>query len=336
MSTAPSGAPLLLGAAAATHDLRHEGRAHLLARHFDLVVPEYEMKWDQVAPRPAARDAVAADALVTFAGAHGLACRGHALWWHGAVPAWLAGAGRAAVRAEALAHLAWIAGRYAGRLHSWDVVNEPLDLANGRSDGLRASPFLDAFGPGYLALAFREAARTDPGALLVLNEMGLEYDSPDAAAKRRAMLRLLERHLAAGVPIQGLGLQSHLDAADRPRAHPALQAFAREVEALGLRLLVTELDVSDARCPRDRAARDRMVAQAYWAYLSGLLEACRPAAVVVWGVSDARTWLATSHPRPDGAPVRPLPFDRAGRRKAAFAALAAALGRGEGARAGHT
>lgn len=332
MSTTPPGAPILLGAAATTHDLRHEDRARLLARHFDLVVPEYEMKWDQVAPRPTGCDAAAADALVAFARAHGLACRGHALWWHGAVPAWLTGAGQAIVRAEALAHLKWIVGRYAGRLHSWDVVNEPLDLANGRSDGLRASPFLDAFGSDYLALAFHEAARIDPSTLMVLNEMGLEYDSPDAEAKRRAMLRLLERHLGAGVPIHGLGIQSHLDAADKPRAHPALQAFAREVEALGLRLVVTELDVSDARCPRDRAARDWMVAEAYRAYLSGLLEACRPAAVVVWGLTDARTWLATSRPRPDGAPVRPLPFDRAGRRKAAFAALASALGRGKGVR----
>lgn len=204
-----------------------------------------------------------------------------------------------------------------------EAENEPLDLNHGRSDGLRASPLLDAFGPRYVGAAFRAVAEADPGAVLVLNEMGLEYDSADAERKRRAMLTLLERELAAGSPIHTLGLQSHIDAGHQPRHNPGLAAFLREVAGMGLSVLITEIPVSYWRCRR--AERDAMVADAYRWHIELVLESCPTLAVTTWGLADARTWLSESRPRLDLAPVRPLPLDRMFRRKAAWYAIYTAL-----------
>jgi endo-1,4-beta-xylanase len=82
----------------------------------------------------------------------------------------------------------------------------PSISRRGREDGLRASPFLEAFGPDYIGIAYRAAAEADPAAVLVLNEMGLEYGSEAAERKRRALLGLLNRELARGTPIQAVGI----------------------------------------------------------------------------------------------------------------------------------
>jgi endo-1,4-beta-xylanase len=316
----------LFGTALATTDLSWEPYRGAILRDCNLVTPEYELKWDAVASPTGRAGYRGFDDLLAFAAGNGLAVHGHTLWWHGSVPQDLRATEGKSFAEAALGHLERTVRRYAGRLRSWDVVNEPLEPADGRGDGLRASPFLEAFGAAYVGMAFRDAASLDPGAILVLNEMALEYASPDAERKRRLTVALLERELSAGTPIHALGIQSHLDAADQPPQHPELRAFLREVNRLGLSVMVTEMDVSDAGCPRDRRQRDRMVADTYRAYLELVLEESRVLSVSTWGLSDRRTWLHSHRPRPDGSPSRPLPLDRALRRKPAWHAVAAALG----------
>lgn len=314
------------GAAVTTGDLADVELSLALTRHCEIIAPEYEMKWRELAPSEGAYRWDASDRLVEWAREAGIACRGHTLWWHGSTPDWLTHVSPAVFAAAALAHLEAVMTRYAGRLHSWDVVNEPLAEGDDVFAGLRDTPFSRAFGAGLMREAFRRAAEIDrAGTPLVLNEMGLEYKGPEAGAKRRAMLRLLERERAAGTPIHCLGLQAHLDAADRPIAHKPLRDFLREVAALGVRLMVTELDVSDARCARDLRVRDAEVAAAYREFLDMVLDECEPVAVMTWGLSDKRTWLAEARPRADGAAVRPLPLDRDCRPKAAFRAVTRAL-----------
>lgn len=312
---------LLFGSALCTADLDDPAFEAALLRECGLLVPEYEMKWDWIAPGPEDRRFDEADRLAAFAARHGLALHGHAIWWHGAVPAWTDGLDDRAFARAALEHLDAAALRYAGRVRSWDVANEPLDVAHGRADGLRASRFLDALGPGWVGLAFREAAKRDPGALLVLNEMGLEYEGGEAQAKRLAMLALLERERGAGAPIHVLGIQSHLDAASRPGRHPELRAFLREVGASGLAVMITELDVDDRRVPGSVADRDEAVADAYRAFLDLVLEEAPVLSVATWGLSDRRSWLRAGEARPG----RPLPLDRSLRRKPAWRAIAGAL-----------
>ena len=162
-------------------------------------------------------------------------------------------------------------------------------------------------------------------ALLVLNETGLEYGGPAAETKRRCMLRLLARELAAGTPIGCPRLQSHLDAMDNPGGGAEFMALLREVADLGIPIMITKLDVSDTSCPNDIPVCDRIVADAYRVFLNTVMAQAAPLTVVTYALSDRQSWLADARPRADGASVRPLPLDSRLGNKMAMTALQDAL-----------
>ncbi|HEY8381157.1 MAG TPA: endo-1,4-beta-xylanase [Microvirga sp.] len=312
---------LLFGTAVKGALLDSPGYRAALLRECSLLTAEYEMKWDAIA----AAGYGAADRLLAFAETEGLAVHGHTLWWHESVPGDVP-AEPPAFAAAARDHLATTVARYAGRVRSWDVVNEPLNLADGHPRGLRRSPFLEHLGEDYIGEAYRLAARCDPATILVLNEMGLEYAGPAADDKRRAALALLSGELARGTPIHALGIQAHLDAAEHAWSdHSGLRAFLREVTDLGLAVMITEMDVTDRASPRAISQRDAEVAAAYRRFVTLVLEECRVLSVATWGLMDSQSWLPGFRPRPDGAPMRPLLLDSAFRRKRAWAAMREAL-----------
>jgi len=211
-----------------------------------MLVPESELKWNRVHPEPDRFDFSGADWLADFARSHGMRFRGHALVYFQNEPGWVASASGGGGPARALrAHIAAVAGRYAGRVHSWDVVNEILELNDHRRDGLRRTPLLDRLGPDFVPLAFQAAAAADPKALLVWNENQLEYDVAYQEARREEVLRLLQGWRAAGVPIQALGIQSHLRQHATAFNANRYRAFLGQVAALGLKVIISELDVFD-------------------------------------------------------------------------------------------
>ncbi|MBP0492633.1 endo-1,4-beta-xylanase [Pararoseomonas indoligenes] len=295
-----------------------------------MVVPGLELKWAGHRPSPEGFDFRDADVMVRFAEEQRKALRGHALVWHEALPPWFAGAptDAAGMRALLERHIRTVAGRYAGRMHSWDVVNEPVEPWYRRPDGLRDTPFLRALGPGYIDLAFRLAHEADPAARLVLNEYGLEMPTEDNAARRAAVLALLRGMRARGVPVHALGIQAHLSAANARSFDPSvLRNFIRDVAALGLEVYVTELDVTDRGLPPEIPARDAAVARCYRAFLDAVLAETAVRVVVVWGISDRYTWMNDSPNarREDGLPVRAHPYDQDFRPKPAWHAMADAF-----------
>ena len=208
-----------------------------------------------------------------------------------------------------LSHINTVVTRYAGRTHSWDVINEAMLPSDKRSDGLRIVPWLELVGPDYIEMAFRAAAEADPQALLVWNENWLEEDTVGAEHKRAYFLQNLKRLRSRGVPIHAIGLQSHLKADHTNIGGPQFKQFLDRVSDLGLKILVTELDVADSSLPNDIATRDQAIADMYYQYLNAVLSQKAVIAVLTWGLSDKYTWIADKNPRSDNAPVRPLPFD---------------------------
>jgi hypothetical protein len=123
-------------------------------------------------------------------------------------------------------------------------VNEVLEPGSHRPDGLRASPWLENCGAGYLDLAFRTAAVADPKALLIWNENYLEISNGYGNAKRAAMLRLLDGMLARGVPVHGIGIEAHLRAEQAEVLGDAgYELFLAELARRGMKIFITELDV---------------------------------------------------------------------------------------------
>jgi endo-1,4-beta-xylanase len=303
----------------------------LVRRECAALVTENELKWGNICDAPGEYDFSHADAIVDFAAANRIAMRGHTLLWYYRTPRWFRELPDAATaEREMLNHIAAVAGRYRGRMRLWDVVNEPFEPAHGRADGLRGAIFVDKVGTHYLALAFHAAREADPAARLLLNEYGIEYDSPADDTKRRVILHHLERLKRDGVPVELLGIQGHLEIGVKPFSAKKLRHFLAEVAGMGIELAVTELDVVDAAAPSDIARRDRMVADEYRRFLDVMLDEPAVRTVFTWGLSDRHSWLVRRESgentwRTDGLPPRPLPFDASLAPKPAWTSLSNCL-----------
>jgi len=301
---------LLVGCAVVPEKLSDEpAYANTIAQQANLLVAENAMKWKALRPSPDKYNFAPADAILAFANAHGQRMRGHNLCWHEALPDWFqATATRDNARRLLTDHIRHVAGHFAGKLHSWDVVNEAIEVKDGRPDGLRKSPWLELVGPDYIEIAFRTARMADSTALLTYNDYGIELDTPDQEEKRAKVLALVKGLRLRGVPIHAVGVQSHLTAGEGvPGA--GLRDFIREVAALDMQVFVTELDVSDYKITGSVKERDAAVAKLYGDYLDLLLAEPNVTAVLTWGITDKYTWLDHQHPRSDGQPQRCLPFD---------------------------
>jgi len=318
---------LIFGSAAQSKHLElDKSYADVFSREVGLLVPEKELKWHAVHPSPDRFDFGPADWLLHFAQQHDMLFRGHTLAWHVNNPGWLQDTlNHSNARQILVKHIQTVVGHYAGKAHSWDVVNEVIQPSDGLTDGLRENIWLSNIGPEYMDIAFRAAAEADPKALLFYNETNLDYEIPEQETKRQNMLKLLSRLKSAGVPVQGLGIQAHLRGKEAHFNPKKMLRFVRDVAGLGLKIMVTEMDVSDQGLPPDPSARDREVAKAYYDYLSTILQEKAVLGVITWGVSDRYTWVASSKPRKDARPARPLLLDANLGRKLAWEAMAKAI-----------
>jgi endo-1,4-beta-xylanase len=278
----------------------------LAATQLTCVTPENAMKWGSVEPLRGEYDWDRADALVAFAKAHGQKVRGHTLVWHSQLPLWLINGAFSPdeLRRLMVAHIAAEAGRYRGAIYAWDVVNEPFtDDGNWRN-----SIWREAMGPDYVAIALKAARAADPDAKLYVNDYNVESAGP----KMRALYDLVASLKRDGVPIDGVGLQSHFVAGKTPADFGAVvQKFA----SLGVDVAVTELDLR-IRLPADDKA---LAAQAddYASVVRACRETPRCVGVTTWGITDDRSWVPSFFSGYGAA----LPFDENYRPKPAVAAI---------------
>jgi endo-1,4-beta-xylanase len=310
--------------------------ARLVAREAGLLVPEYEAKFAALQPEEGRFDTAPLDALLAWARRNGKPVRGHALVWHQDLPGWAQAAlaeGPRRARAVLDAHLDRVLAHTADRILDWDVVNEPVanppgsDVPEPPGGGeLRATPWLRALGPDYVAIALRAARERAPTLRLTLNDYGVEADTPSAEEKRRRLLRLLRALRGNNVPLDAVGIQGHLQLREPFRA-AVFRDFVRQLRALDLQVAVTEMDVREPRPPAgDFVARDRAVAQRVHAFASAAFEG-GARTLLTWGISDRWSWL---HRDPavalaPGDVHRGLPFDWELNRKQMWHALARAF-----------
>jgi len=300
-----------IGSAVRTGPLQQDERYRdALRTEFGSVTPEDAMKWARVEPQPGQYRFEAADAVVDFAGRHGQFVRGHTLVWHRSVPSWLTEGGFTAeqVRGILRHHIEVMVSRYAGRVGAWDVVNEAFN-----EDGtLRGSFWLQRLGPGYIADAFRWAHAADPSAALYLNDFNVEWTAP----KSNALHALVRDLRAQGVPVHGVGLQSHV-LVTTPFAD--LARTIRRFADLGVDVALTELDV---RMPLPvTAAKLADQAGVYSRGVRACLSVDRCRSITVWGFTDAHSWVPESIPGWGAATVT----DETLRHKPAYCAVYQAL-----------
>lgn len=307
-SPATGGIPF--GAAVRT-DLLYDDPAYKKAilDHCQMIVGEGGLKWFDLRPDRHSFDFTQSDRQLAFAEEHGLEMRGHTLAWYAAMPEWtetIASAEEA--RRELVGHIQTVVGRYKGRIRSWDVCNEPIADNPTREAPIRDSIWQRHLGRDYIELALRTTAEIDPQARLVINDYDLEQATDAGRAKRKALLDLVRDLKTRNVPLHAIGIQGHIHAGI-PIDGTGLTAFVAELDAMGLGVLITELDVIDDTLPGPVAERDAATAAIANEFLGAIGAACRPEAVLTWGISDRHTWVPIWFARGDGLPNRPLPLD---------------------------
>jgi len=317
---AAADAGVRIGAAVDENALRDDpSYATVLAREFDAVTPENATKWGPLAPASTRYDWEDADAIVDFAAAHGQRVKGHALVWHQQLPSWVKSTMSAEELGAALKrHIEVTLERYRGRVYAWDVVNEAVDPST--ESGYTESLLYRILGPGYIADAFRWARAADPDVRLYYNDFGLERQG----RKADLVYALLRDLLDEGVPIDGIGLQSHLSMHRYP-SESHLRANIRRFADLGLAVNVSELDVRTLRVPGDRERRWEAQRVPFQQVVSVCATEPGCDAVTLWGFTDRYSWINVDAEEPDD----PLVFDRDYAEKPAYRGVLAGLA-GEG------
>jgi endo-1,4-beta-xylanase len=258
-----------------------------LAREFDVLTPENDLKFARMQPTRGVFTFAWGDSILAFAQANGMRMRGHTLVWHRQISPWVTGGTWTQDEAKAIMrdHIMNVAGHYRGRLAAWDVVNEAVD-----EDGsMRSSFWSRNVGDDYIDLAFRWAREADPVVPLFYND----YNTEGFNAKSDAVYALARGLKERGVPIDGVGFQAHFTAGGLPSKADLLANVAR-FAALGLKVHITELDIRI----RQPSTPDQLLQQAadYRRVAEVCLETPACEMIVIWGVSDADSWVPASFP----------------------------------------
>jgi endo-1,4-beta-xylanase len=287
---------------------RNRAYREIVAAQFSTVTPENEMKWDFIEPSRGEFNFDPADEIVDKAREAGQKVRGHTLIWWFQLPDWMKELDPAQVRAATREHIRRVMGHYEKDVGVWDAVNEPI-TDRGR---VRRSVFEQALGPDFIADAFRTAHTADPDAKLYLNEIGAEGINP----KSNRLYEVVRDLKARGVPIDGVGFQTHTNLKGLP---PDFVANMRRFKALGLDVAITEADVA-LKLPASDA--DLLKQAKIYARIVRSCLAVQCSSLTFWGFTDGRSWIPETQAGMGAATL----LDEELRPKPAFFAVQRALG----------
>ncbi len=282
----------------------------VLAREFNALTPENEMKFSSVRPSRAEFRYGRADSMVAFAVQNNMVVRGHTLAWYNQLSSWLTSGSWTTAEARALLdeHITNVVTHFKGRLAAWDVVNEAF--TDGSTPTLRSGFWADRLGRAYIEQSFRTAYAADANTPLYYNDYNIE----PVNAKSDSVYFMLSDFKARGVPVHGVGMQMHLIAGALPSLQSIADNFSRFAN-LGLKIQITELDIR-LPLPSTTAALATQ-AQNYRDIYNLCLQQPACDMVVTWGFTDRLSWV----PGTFSGQGEALLFDNAFQAKPAYTAV---------------
>jgi endo-1,4-beta-xylanase len=312
--------------------------AAIVEKQFNTITAENVMKWALIHPEPNDYNFAPADRFVDFGQKNKMFIVGHTLIWQNQIPAWVFKddtnniPDKETMLARMKDHIFTVVGRYKGRVNGWDVVNEALT----DSGQFQRTKWFHIIGEDFIAKAFEYAHQADPNAELYYNEYSLEMP-----AKRDACVRLVKDLKAKGLRIDGVGIQGHWGM--KYPTSRELDAFIDAFAALGVKVMVTELDIDVLPSATQYMGADINVRfelqKGLNPYVNGLPDDIQKkladryaelfaillkhkdtvSRVTLWGVYDKTSWLNNWPVR--GRTSYPLLFDRNYQPKPAFDAV---------------
>lgn len=252
---------------------------------FGALTPANTMKWEYSEPEPFVFTFEQGDVIADLARANGMLLRGHNCVWYNELPAWVTANNYTAAELAIIVadRCATLTTHYRGQAYAWDVINEPFN-DNGT---YREDVFYNTLGTSYIPIGLRAARSGDPNAKLYINEYNNEYIGP----KSTALLNLIKELQADGVPIDGVGFQSHFIVGEVPTT---MVENLAQYAALGLEFAITELDI---RMPLPATAEMLEQQKADYNYVvNACLAFSECVGITVWDWTDKYSWIPSSFP----------------------------------------
>lgn len=252
-----------------------------------------------------------ADEMLSYMKSRGIKVRGHALIWYNSCPGWLVGERNKAVLLDKIDTYCYnvvkhFKDKFGDTVYAWDVVNEVVsdDYDTGAGKNSMRREFYEVAGMDFIVTAFKAARRADPNVKLYINDYNITTES----GKRKTYFEVIERLIDAGVPIDGVGFQSHYYDAKQELVSRTETAI-NELKSLSERknrkldLQITELDVKTNDNDKLAEFYDRLFGL-YRKYYKDISN------VTFWAGADDHTWLGNEY--------TPSLFDRNHQKKKAF------------------
>lgn len=303
----------LVGCAFSERDLSG-ARLSLIRSQFNVLTMENAMKPDALRNAAGGFTFGLADSMIASIGRDGLPLHGHTLVWHQQSPAWLNRDEQGGILARAEAernlagHIESVAGHFAGKVISWDVVNEavmdnPPNPRDWRAS-LRQTDWLNAFANGagqsgadYVERAFLLAREADPAAKLYYNDYNLDGQAK-AIAVAAMVKEINDRYIARGntrLLIEGIGMQAHYHIRTKPED---VEASLKRFVALGVEVSISELDVFVTGAAETLTpAQEKMQAELYARlFLVFRKYAAHIERVTFWGLDNGSSWRKKQFP----------------------------------------
>ncbi len=310
----------------------------IVLHEFDSITAENEFKWAVINPKEGEWRFDFPDQFIEFGLDNNMYMLGHCLVWHSQVPRSLfvddSGnqVSKEVLQKRMEEHINTLVGRYKGKMHSWDVVNEALTP----EDGWRKTKWTEIIGPEFMEQAFQLAHNADPNAHLIYNDYNM--DNPK---RRQLVVDVVKDYKKRGIPIHGIGLQGHwyIDTPSIKDIEDSIAAFAAE----GMKVHVTELDIDVLPYDWGRTAEistnaeyretlnpykdglpkeidDKLTKRYEDLFRLFLKYKDSMERVTFWGISDAHSWKNNFPMR--GRTNYPLLFDREQKPKNSYFAVA--------------
>lgn len=314
-----------LGNFAISNYLDNRQYSGILTSQFNLALIDNTPNWyftdGGLRPGPHTYNFKTMDHIVAYAETHHMAIQAHHLLWGEEkwLPNWLTHGSYTPTELMNIMHddISTVAGHYKGKIKEWSVVNEAFTRQQ-HIYGLHDWWADHTGGDGYIDQAFIWAHQADPNAILILND----FDNEHFNTVSNAMYTYIKGAKARGIPINGIGMQMHIDGTHPPLPDEVAQNMER-FGALGVGVYVTEFDVNMSNVPAPDRVKDNIEAGIYYDMMRACIESRVCHSFSLLGITDRETWY--NYLGPSTADARPLMFNTAFQPKPAYYSFRNAL-----------